>query len=486
MLLTTLSAAPAAAAAVASAVRSRVAATAATATRTLIPLDIAIVGAGVSGAALACALGNSPILSSHSIALIDAGTLDPTSALYRPDPGHFSNRVVSLAPRSVQFLQSLGAWDKLPADRKHPYSSMKVWDACDNGSASFYSSAVGADAIAHMVEIPALRSALVESLPSTVERIAPASLAPPFARAAESTDNYPILPLADGSAITARLVIAADGAGSLIRTHLMPSVPFFGHDYNAAAIVATMHIEPTDKALANSTAWQRFLPTGPIAMLPLAPNVSSLVWSMPRECASALLANTSADEFAALVNAAFFYPPDELEMLMRDPRAWGDDLIGALEWRDGVHEAAVDLDTAILPPYVTGIDPTSRAAFPLRVRHALEYTGDRVALLGDAAHVIHPLAGQGLNLGLADAECLASVLSEAAAEGADIGHPHVLERYPSKRYAANAAMLSACDGLHYLFGTDSRVVAWTRSAGLNTFDGWQWVKRRAMQFAMGK
>ncbi|KAI9183289.1 putative ubiquinone biosynthesis monooxygenase [Blastocladiella emersonii ATCC 22665] len=441
--------------------------------------DVAIVGGGVAGVALACALGQTPELEGQTIALIDANDL---TARYTPADGDFSNRVVSLAPRSVAFLERIGAWERIPESRRHPYTSMKVWDACDSGAVTFDASEVGAPAVAYMVEIPMLRSALLDALTERaphVHQLGGAPLAGPLVRDTEATDGYPVLPLANDASVVARLAVGADGAASAVRSQLMPGNAFFGHDYGAAGVVATLEIEAAD----NDTAWQRFLPTGPIALLPLGPHTASLVWSLPRDLA-AKARDLPADEFAALVNAAFFYPPEEVEQLLRNEL--GLDVLEEIEWRDEVHENAVDLSNVILPPHVAGVADGSRAMFPLRVRHALEYTADRVALIGDAAHVIHPLAGQGLNLGLADAESLARVLREAAVDGSDLGHPHVLEKYPADRYAANAAMLSACDGLHHLFGTDNARVAWTRSFGLNAFNGWDAVKRFAMRFAMGK
>ncbi|KAI9221012.1 hypothetical protein BC828DRAFT_382149 [Blastocladiella britannica] len=447
-------------------------------------VDIAIVGSGVAGAALACALANDPALGAHSIALIDANEI---ASRYTPDEGEFSNRVVSLAPRAVEFLDKLGAWERIPASRRNGYTDMRVWDACGGGQVSFSASTIGAPALAHMVELSAIRSALLDALPSRVRTFAPATLTTPIRRDSEQSDNFPVLDLTGSSssspiAMRARLVLGADGAASPVRQHLMPShTAFFGRDYGASGLVATVAVEALD---GNATAWQRFLPTGTLAMLPLDCDTSSLVWSLPRDLALKLRGLPAAD-FTALVNAAFFYPPDEVEVLLRNPTG-ATDLAAEIEWRDTVHETESDLGSAVLPPHVLDVADASRAAFPLRVRHASSYVGDRVAILGDAAHLIHPLAGQGLNLGLSDAESLARTISAAAQSGLDVGHPHALDAYPAERYAANAAMLTACDGLHHLFATENAAVAWTRSFGLNRFNAWDAAKRRAMAFAMGK
>ncbi|KAJ3362907.1 putative ubiquinone biosynthesis monooxygenase [Allomyces arbusculus] len=443
--------------------------------------DVAILGSGVAGAALACALAQAPELATHKLALIDSADL---TRRYTPaSDDQWSNRVVSLTPRSVQFLQDLGVWDAIPSARRHPYEHMKVWDACSNGRADFSAETVSSPAIAYMVEVPYLQSALLEVLHAQhADRItvhSGAAVTTPLARDdSGDTDAYPILDLGSEK-IAARVLVGSDGANSRVRSDLVRT-SFFGRDYGRVGLVATVAIDPTQ---GNATAWQRFLPTGPLAMLPLSDTHSSLVWTLPPAMA-AKAAALPEDQFVALVNAAFFYPPAELAVFLGNELEL--DIAEEVEWRDEVYEHGVDLDRVVLPPYVEAVQDGSRAAFPLRLRHAMEYTAHRAVLVGDAAHLIHPLAGQGLNLGLGDVECLSRVLRTAASTGQDLGHAHVLETYARERYPVNAAMLTACDALHHLFGTDAAPVAWIRSFGLNRFNQLDLVKRTVMRATMGE
>ncbi len=234
--------------------------------------------------------------------------------------------------------------------------------------------------------------------------------------------------------------MGADGINSPVRA--FSKIDSYGWDYNTRAIVATL-FHPPRTFPTNATAYQRFLPTGPIAFLPLSHTASSLVWSTTPDLAGVL---TGADPaiLTSMINAAFRLPERSVrslhERLLEQPSLSPEDMRVEIAFREQAHaiashsayasatvnpnEANIGIpphDADALPPLVASIQPGTIASFPLRFRHAEEYIGNRTVLVGDAAHIVHPLAGQGLNLGLGDAAALARCVSTALELGGDIG-----------------------------------------------------------------
>ena len=245
--------------------------------------------------------------------------------------------------------------------------------------------------------------------------------------------------------VLSALQVGADGFNSPVRAYA--GLQSYGWAYDTTAIVATMFHNPrTSFQAPNTTAYQRFLPTGPIAFLPLSPTASSLVWSTKPHLAKALLASEPG-VLVSMINAAFRLPEVSLRYLhnlIQDSVNTGSplssqQLLDEISWRERSHNIdsrsayslAADTtgvppeDADALPPLVTSIQPGSAASFPLRFNHADEYIGDgpgaRTVLVGDAAHTIHPLAGQGLNMGLGDVEALFHCVEKAVRTGGDIG-----------------------------------------------------------------
>lgn len=280
----------------------------------------------------------------------------------------------------------------------------------------------------------------------------------------ESLDlsQWPIVTLPDSRQLAARLLIGADGANSPVRT--FADIPSHGWDYDRHGLVATLDLDQTSPANLPRTAYQRFLPTGPIALLPLPNNKASLVWSTTPSHA-AHLKTLSPSDFTAMVNAAFRLMPVDLAYMHTLPSSQPDEL----SWREPATSSAQTGLPATFPR-VTAVQENTRASFPLRMRHADTYTGHRIALIGDAAHTVHPLAGQGLNLGLADAEALAGCIAKGLESGMDIGTNWCLDGYQSERWAANNAMLGTVDKLHKLYSAGSGPVVWGRSLGLEVVD----------------
>lgn len=282
------------------------------------------------------------------------------------------------------------------------------------------------------------------------------------------------------SSIAARLLVGADGFNSPVRNFSW--IASKGWDYNRHGVVATLDAEAKDEsfesffddsASGSATAYQRFLPSlgGPIALLPLPNNKASLVWSTtPKNVA--YLKTLSAESLVAIVNAAFRLDEADIKYLFTLPTS-SQQHADELSWR--LQHTANSASTP-KPPLVTSVQPKTLASFPLRFRHASSYIGPRVALIGDAAHTIHPLAGQGLNLGLADAQSLTSTIEYAVRHGQDLGDMMTLERYNRERWGKNLAMSISVDGLNRVFqaggggdGIVSRMLGRARGVGMGVF-----------------
>lgn len=382
--------------------------------------DVVVAGGGMVGAALAAALGDSAL----KVAVVERHT--PADRL----PADFDLRVSALTLASRALLEHVGAWPGIVERRVAEVAAMRVRDA--HGEISFDAAEIGEPCLAYIAENSVVVAALHERLHGcTNVHVVRDSVA-----AVERGETAEIA-LGDGRRLNARLVVAADGAESAIRRQL--GVPVRRLDMRQQGIVATVR---TERAHAD-TAWQRFLPTGPLAFLPLPePHTCSIVWSADDARAQELLALDDA-AFAAALAQAF------------------GGALGAIR------------------------SVSARAAFPLALAHADAYVSERVALIGDAAHTVHPLAGQGVNLGLLDAAALAEVLLDAARERRDIGARHVLRRYERWRKGDNLAMLAVTGGFKYLFGNDWPFVSGLRGLGLSLTDRIGPLKHAIMRRACG-
>jgi len=386
-------------------------------------LDVAVVGGGMVGAAAALALAR----AGFSTALLEARA----PAAWDAD-AEVDLRVVGLAPSSVMLLDELGVWTSIREARAGSYSHMHVWDAESGAAIDFDAHSEGRDRLGYIVENNLVQWMLWQALQTAGVRV----LCPAEVKAFEAREDRIQLELADGETLAAGLLVAADGAASPLRQ--LAGIGTRGRDYAQRAVVA--HV--TTERPHEDTAWQRFLPGGPLALLPLADGRSSIVWSLPEAEARRVLA--------------------------LDGQAFLDELGVASDFRLGRIVAA-----------------TPRAAFPLKLQLAERYQADRFVLLGDAAHAVHPLAGQGVNLGLRDVAELRDTLIDARAAGRDIGAAHVLRRYARRRRSADTLDALGFDALARIYAWQSPVLVAARGMGVRLIDRLAPLKRKLSEHAAG-
>jgi 2-octaprenylphenol hydroxylase len=333
-------------------------------------------------------------------------------------------------------LQAIEAWQRLAPQHLSAYSDMVVWDASGRprgpGSLHFAASELGEPNLGHIVENRRLQWAIYECAAFRKVALLQGELS-------ELTlgDELAIAKLADGRQVRAMLVVGADGAASASRR--LAGIETSGWDYEQSGLVTHVRTEHPHQ----HTAWQRFLPGGPLAFLPLADGRSSIVWTLPRQRAAELLECPTADLAKEIVTAM-------------------DGVFGSVE---------------IVGP---------RASFPLSLAHARRYCKPRFVLVGDAAHSVHPLAGQGVNLGFMDSAALVQVLAANADGGAAaLAELRVLRRYERWRRSENLLALGLIDALNRLFSNTSGVLMQARGFGLSLVDNSRMMKRLLMGRALG-
>jgi 2-octaprenylphenol hydroxylase len=383
--------------------------------------DVVIVGGGMVGLALACALRDRGL----KVTLVERAEGEPRLSLGR------DCRVSAIVAGTVEILQGLDVWPHIEGDAG-PIRSMRVWDDQRFGSIRFEAEEVGCEALGYIVENSHLQSAMLEVLDdSSVEICCPAEI--------ESVDWHADavhVVLDDGRTLATPLIVGADGGRSWLRQQA--GVGVFEHDLKQRAIVATVRCRHSNR----QTAFQRFLPTGPLAFLPLTSELSSIVWSAE---------NSESERLMALDDAGF--------------------------------REALDL---AFGPILGGVDEVGeRAVFPLRSQLARSMVSRRMALIGDAAHVIHPLAGLGVNLGIRDAMVLAQEIVDAHRFKEDIGSVAVLDRFARARIPDNLSVLAGMEAFHHLFTSRLPGIGPIRDAGMLMVGNSGPIKHMLMRTGMG-
>ncbi len=402
--------------------------------------EVIVVGGGLVGATLALLLGEAGV----AVRVLESRAQPLDGAAVGTGPA--AARVSALTPVSERLLSNLGVWSTIAARRVTPYTGMQVWDGEGSGEIRFHADEVGVATLGHIVENEVVLAALetrLQALPSVRidYGVRLRALQSPGLGASQSPASGRRLILDDGRQLQAPLVVAADGARSQLRE--LAEIEVRERATGQAALVTTVRCERPHGGVAR----QVFRADGPLAFLPLTvdgdAHYCSIVWSTT---------------------------PDEAERLAALPdQALATALGEAFEKRLG-------------EVTVTG----ATARFPLTQRHAGHYVEAGLALIGDAAHNIHPLAGQGVNLGLMDAAVLAEELLAARCRGAGLGDVRILARYERRRRGDNGLMLALMDGFRLLFGAQAPALRLLRNVGLSGTDRLVPVKRLMMRQAIGE
>lgn len=383
--------------------------------------DVIIAGGGMVGSTLACLLGK----SGKRVAVLEAHQPPPFSP---SDP--YDLRVSAISRASQRALAEAGAWEGVAARRSCAYEAMQVWDATGDGQIRFDAADIGEPDLGHIVENRIIQLALLDAIQQldNVDLYCPDKLAG-FAVDADAVT----VTLHSGASLQGQLLVGADGAQSRVRQ--LAGISLDINDYGQKGLVCVVQTELPHQ----ETAWQRFMPSGPLAFLPLGDGSCSIVWTLPADRADALVQKDEAD--------------------------FRRELAQALDGRLGEITAVGEC-----------------AAFSLRGRHAEPYIQERVALVGDAAHTIHPLAGQGVNLGIKDAVGLATQLQTLHG---DVGSVKVLRAYERARRGDNILTQKAMEGFRLLFGNTLTPWKILRNAGLNVVDRMEFLKYQIAKQAMG-
>ena len=387
--------------------------------------DIIIVGGGMVGACMALAAAR----EGFQVTL-----LEPRQPSFDWTGDDFDIRVSALTRTSETILRNLDVWQGMQQRRVTAYENMHVWDRKGFGEVHFAAEDVGEPNLGHIVENRVIVASLWEQIThqANIKHVADVEIV-----SIEREGDQTKLIASNDDVLSASLVIGADGARSSVRE--LVGLTASTSSYDQEGVVCTVKAEQGNA----STAWQRFMPTGPLALLPMNEEYFSIVWS------------TSPEQAQSLVNAS----------------------------EESFNQALTQASEAVCGKLSVVGD---RAAFPLRKLKAERYVLDGVALIGDAAHVIHPLAGQGVNLGFLDAAMLMDVLTEARAHRESIGAMGVLRRYERARKGHNLAVQSAMDGIKHLFSNNNPALSLIRNLGLGVAHHVSPLRRQFERVALGE
>lgn len=471
----------------------------------MIDVDVLIIGGGLVGSSLATALASHPLSKGLSVMIVDP---------YPPALDHWpalSLRTSTITPSSKSFLEDVGVWSRIPQARIAPFDKIFVWDhppplprktpsqnltSVPAGTLHFNASEVGEDVLGYVVDNDTLRNAMYRAMEELADQPGKnlqfaegmvysidygtdqsgdsdeheSKQAEPLTGGEDSVP-WPIVELDSGQKIRCRLIAACDGSRSRVRT--LAHADWFSQPYQQSAVVANVSLRDPIQ-----TAYQRFVSTGPVAVLPVctddtAAAIGNVIWTTTKTEAEALASADDAvflnelnvvlsahEDIASSDHDETFFDVDSVKPRYNDVRLWNMVAKGlqvALP-RFGLENVSVADPSDVEPPHCTAIIG-KRGQFPLVLGHAPRYVIDekRTVLVGDAAHSVHPLAGQGVNLGFADAQSLADCIASAAATGRDVGGEQgaPLMRFQRERLIGNIGMLGVLHSLQRVFDRNS-------------------------------
>lgn len=423
-------------------------------------VDIAIVGGGMVGASMACLLGNLPL----RVGLIDRAAPNFDEIPFNAKQPKFDARVSAITPASKQLFSDIGIWEEIAEKRCCSYGQMQVWDADGTGSVHFSAADIEQDELGNIVENSIILAALHKKM-SSVSNLQVFTLF-----AIENLNLIRVdgerlaqLQATDGRQVNAKLIIAADGANSKIRQ--LANFSTREWDYNHQALATTIRTELPH----GNTALQRFMDTGPLAFLPLGRGPNQALGAAPDQATGSSNGHALNSDDQHYCSIVWSMLPEKAEQIMSleddefrlQLAASMEHKLGKVEWSD------------------------QRFTFPLHQKHAVDYVSDNVALVGDAAHSIHPLAGQGVNLGLQDVRVLAEELQRAIAAGREPSDATVLRRFQRRRIGHNLGMMWLMEGFKHLFAEQALPTRWLRNFGMSSVDSIPFIKNQLARRAMG-
>ncbi|WP_286265794.1 FAD-dependent oxidoreductase [Thalassotalea atypica] len=388
-------------------------------------VDCIVVGGGMVGAAAALSLAQLGL----SVTLVEKSAPNPLSPEQPVDL-----RVSAISLASEYLLEQLGAWPQIRAWRCAPYKRLGVWES-ELAYTEFNADDIDQPYLGHIIENRSIQLALWQQIEAhdSIELICPSSVES-LSQVDHETTGFSTLSVGERE-INARLIVAADGGNSFIRK--LAGIGCTGWQYQQSAML--IHVQTSIEQ--QDITWQQFTPSGPMAMLPLSGNQASLVW---------------------------YHHKDEIRRL------------SALS-----NQALQERVLAAFPEKLGDIKVLNKASFPLTRQHANSYVEGRVVLLGDAAHSINPLAGQGVNLGFKDVKALQTIIATAIGNGELWHQPHVLVRYEKARRTDNALMMTGMDALYKGFSNDLPLFKLLRNTGLFVAQRVPILKSKALAYACG-
>ncbi len=406
--------------------------------------DVVVAGGGLVGSAVAAAFLRSNALKERSVLVLEAAKAKPPKSNSETALlGAYSNRVIAINRSTRALFEKLGAWEGIRTKRFQAVKGMHVWDPTgatvafdDEGRDIFY-------IVENDLVVEEMNAAVVRAGGGNIQTWHEAGVTSLKYEPGAELTRIALKRPAGATEIHSKLLIGADGANSTVRKSFKET-QYISRNYDQMGVVATLHFA---HKIANEVAWQKFLPTGPIAILPLSDHCSSLVWTLPTIQAQQLL-KVSPEEFLLAL----------LKGLGKPPR------------RDGA-------------PFPEIRSVENRAGFPLGLGHSSRYCAPGAVLVGDSAHRVHPLAGQGVNLGFGDVECLTRCLEQNVLNGDKFAAYPYLQEYETIRQRHNVPMLLGIDGLQRLYCTDNPIVSAVRSLGIGVVNTSPTLKKLIADFA---
>ncbi|KAN0029441.1 hypothetical protein ACTA71_007568 [Dictyostelium dimigraforme] len=427
--------------------------------------DIIIIGGGLVGSSMACSIGSNNSTKHLKVALIESSKIQSVEqSISNPIP---EIRTISFNNQTIELFKSINVWDTIKSTKRiNPFNQVRVWDTSGFEGIHFQDKDIIVDdddddnnnnnnyAMGYIIENNIVTSSLLSKVKEfenieIFEQLSVKCMNDYNEETIRTTSILPSVTLSNDQQIHGKLIIGADGGNSILKKQLQ--VPSMGRVYNQKAVVCTLKL---GKETDNHTLFQRFLPTGPIALLPLANGYANIIWSTNLMHAQYLL-ELDDQSFLEQVKDSF----------LKSPSTSNSSFFEIASNLLNLNPKGLSGNEIYLPP-IEGL-VSKRASFPLRIDHTFNYTLPRVCFIGDASHLVHPMAGQGVNLGMADVKSLSKIIEQSVQSGYDIGDSMMLKRFEEIRKPENLKMLLSIDTLFNLFTNNSILVTGLRNFGMS-------------------